>query len=68
MLPLMSISAASRTIGHYINSIDRSSSPLLARSPSPKISKELSARLGAPAGQKPAIQQGLKIITSFALG
>ncbi|XP_045168252.1 uncharacterized protein C19orf47-like isoform X2 [Mercenaria mercenaria] len=38
---------ASRTIGHYIGSGDRSASPSLT--PSPKISRELSARLGSPA-------------------
>lgn len=35
---------ASRTIGHYLSGSDRSTSPLLT--PSPKLSKELSARLG----------------------
>ncbi|KAL4238906.1 hypothetical protein ACF0H5_003613 [Mactra antiquata] len=45
-LPLKRSTPASRTIGHYIGTPERSASPLL-NAASPKISRELSARLGA---------------------
>ncbi|XP_060563852.1 LOW QUALITY PROTEIN: uncharacterized protein C19orf47-like [Ruditapes philippinarum] len=52
---------ASRTIGHYLGSADRSASPSLT--PSPKISRELSARLGSPTSESLPAPSTIKITT-----
>ncbi|WAR19150.1 CS047-like protein [Mya arenaria] len=50
---------ASRTIGHYLSGSDRSASPQLVSS-IPKLSKEMSARLGSPITTAAPTAQPLK--------